>query len=167
MQRDLGLTASEARERLAAERTAADLEPKARDAAGNAYGGSWFDAGANQLTVAVTAAASASTVRAVRATGAAVRTVEYSARTLDTAKSRIDRQTAPDGVSNWYVDPAANSLVVGVVEDKTSDNDVQRFLDQARKAGPITVKTVASAPAPSPRARSAATRTTPATSAVP
>ncbi|MFH9552807.1 S1 family peptidase [Streptomyces sp. NPDC017435] len=146
MQRDLGLTASEARERLAAERTAADLEPTARDAAGNAYGGSWFDAGANRLTVAVTAAASASTVRAVRATGAAVRTVEYSARTLDTAKSRIDRQTAPDGVSNWYVDPAANSLVVGVVEDKTSDNDVQRFLDQARKAGPITVKTVASAP---------------------
>ncbi|MFD4576440.1 S1 family peptidase [Streptomyces sp. NPDC058417] len=146
MQRDLGLTPTEARERLAAERAATGVEPKARAAAGAAYGGSWFDAASQRLTVAVTSDAPATTVRAVRATGATVRTVEHSARALDTAKARVDRLAAPSGVSNWYVDPAANSLVVGVVKDKASDNDVRRFLDRARAAGPVTVKTVASAP---------------------
>ncbi|MEU9556217.1 S1 family peptidase [Streptomyces fumanus] len=146
MQRDLGLTRAEAEDRLAAERRATDLEPAARRAAGDAYGGSWFDAEEGRLTVAVTSDAPAATVRAVRSTGAAVRTVEHSARALDTARARLDRLDAPPGVSGWHVDPAANSLVVEVVAAERADNDVRRFLDRARAAGPVTVRTVPGAP---------------------
>ncbi|MFE0804523.1 S1 family peptidase [Streptomyces sp. NPDC057781] len=146
MQRDLGLTRAEAEDRLAAERRATDLAPTARRAAGDAFGGSWFDAGRGRLTVAVTPEASPATVRAVGATGAHVRTVEHSARQLDAAKTRIDRLDAPAGVSSWHVDPAANAVVVDVVAGKRADNDVQRFVTRAREAGPVTVRTVSSAP---------------------
>ncbi|MFJ1969651.1 S1 family peptidase [Streptomyces sp. NPDC087903] len=146
MQRDLGLSPSRAEARLAAEHTATTLEPKARRAAGSAYGGSWFDAGSGRLTVAVTRDASAATVRAVRATGASVRTAEHSAKQLAAAKNRMDELTAPSGVSSWHVDPAAGSVVVNVVGDRRSDNDVRTFLSRAREAGPVTVRTVASAP---------------------
>ncbi|MFB7107820.1 S1 family peptidase [Streptomyces sp. NPDC056190] len=146
MQRDLGLSAQQAEARLAAERTAAAAEPKARAAAGSAYGGSWFDDETGRLTVAVTSGASDSTLRAVRTTGAAVRTVQHSARQLDTAKARLDGTSAPQGVSGWRVDPKANTVVVDVVRAARSDNDVQRFLSQARAAGPVTVRTVSAPP---------------------
>lgn len=146
MQRDLGLSKPRAEARLAAERTAMDLTPKARRAAGSAYGGAWFDAGSERLTVAVTSDAPPATVRDVRATGATVRTVAHSARELDAAKARIDRLPAPSGVSSWHVDPVANTVVVNVVRDKRGDNDVQRFVARARAAGPVTVATVTSAP---------------------
>ncbi|MFJ8193442.1 S1 family peptidase [Streptomyces sp. NPDC096094] len=146
MQRDFGLTRTEAEDRLAAERRATDLAPTARRAAGDAFGGSWFDADRGQLTVAVTSEASPATLRAVRATGAHVRTVEHSARRLDAAKTRIDRLDAPAGVSSWHVDPAANAVVVDVVAGERTDNDVQRFVTRAREAGPVTVRTVSSAP---------------------
>src|SRR5690606_16961373 len=138
MQRDFGLTRTEAEAQLTAERRAADAVPEAREAAGSAYGGAWFDGRSRKLTVAVTAEAGASTVEAVRSTGAAVRTVEHSARALDAAKSRIDRLDAPAGVSSWSVDPAANTVVVNVVSTKKSDNDVRSFVAKAREAGPVT-----------------------------
>ncbi|MEU1256383.1 S1 family peptidase [Streptomyces chartreusis] len=146
MQRDLGLSKAQAENRLAAERTAMDVAPKARKAAGSAYGGSWFDARSERLTVAVTSDAPAATVREVRATGASVRTVTHSARRLDAAKARIDRLSAPSGVSGWHVDPVANTVVVNVVDDERADNDVRRFVSRARASGPVTVETVPGAP---------------------
>lgn len=146
MQRDLGLSKERAEARLAAERTAMDVVPKARKSAGSAYGGSWFDADSERLTVAVTADAAPATVRAVRATGVTVRTVTHSAHDLDAAKARIDRLPAPSGVSSWHVDPVANTVVVKVVRDQRSDNDVRGFVSRARAAGPVTVDTVAAAP---------------------
>ncbi|GAA3494770.1 S1 family peptidase [Streptomyces prasinosporus] len=145
MQRDFGLSRAEAEARLAAERTAADLAPEVRRTAGSAYGGAWFDAGSEKLTVAVTRDAAPSTVRALRDSGARVRTVEHSARQLDAAKSRIDRLDAPAGVSSWSVDPAANTVVVNVVDGERADNDVRRFVAEARAAGPVTVRTVPAA----------------------
>ncbi|MEU6547822.1 S1 family peptidase [Streptomyces sp. NPDC046859] len=147
MQRDLGLSEERAAARLAAERTATAVAPKARKAAGSAYGGSWFDARRERLTVGVTEDASPATVRRVEATGATVRTVEHTARELDAAKARIDRLRAPSGVSSWHVDPAAGTVVVNVVRGERADNDVRRFVSRARAAGPVTVRTVASAPA--------------------
>ncbi|GGT16397.1 S1 family peptidase [Streptomyces chromofuscus] len=146
MQRDFGLTKAEAETRLAAEAEARDVAPAARRAAGAAYGGVWFDAGSERLTVAVTPDAPAATVRAVRSTGAAVRTVEHSARELDATLTRIDRLDAPQGVSSWHVDPMANAVVLNVVESRRSDNDVRRFVSRAREAGPVTVRTVPAAP---------------------
>jgi len=145
MQRDFGLSRAEAESRLAAERAATELAPEARRTAGSAYGGAWFDTGSEKLTVAVTPDADASTVRALRDSGARVRTVEHSARRLDAAKARIDRLDAPSGVSSWSVDPAANSVVVNVVDGKRDDNDVRRFVDRARAAGPVTVRTAPAA----------------------
>ncbi len=146
MQRDFGLTRDQAEDRLAAERDATEVEPVARRAAGAAYGGSWFDADTGRLTVAVTSDAAPSTLSAVRATGAQVRTVEHSARQLDAAKARVDRLDAPAGVSGWHVDQRAGTVVVDVVASEQADNDVQRFLKQARETGPVTVRPVPSAP---------------------
>ncbi|KUL21240.1 S1 family peptidase [Streptomyces regalis] len=146
MQRDLGLPEQRAVVRLAAERTAMDVMPKARTAAGSTYGGSWFDAKSERLTVAVTSDAAPATVREVRATGAAVRTVAHSARELDVTKARIDRLPAPSGVSSWHVDPVANTVVVNVVRDRRADNDVRRFVSRALATGPVTVETVSAGP---------------------
>ena len=146
MQRDLGLTKTEAEARLAAEKTATAVESKARRAAGATYGGSWFDADSGKLTVAVTAGASDTTVDSVRETGATVRTVKHSAKHLDAAKARIDKLAAPDGVSNWYVDARTSKVVVAVVGAQRADNDVRKFLAQARAAGPVTVEEAVAAP---------------------
>ncbi|WP_206433919.1 S1 family peptidase [Streptomyces sp. ADI98-10] len=143
MQRDLGLSEGQARARLADERAATALEPKVRRAAGSAYGGSWFDAKAGKLVVAVTNAEKAG---AVRAAGAETRLVEHSAARLDAAKARIDELTAPAGVSSWHVDPATSSVVVNVVASEQRDNDVRSFVAKAREAGPVTVATTAEAP---------------------
>ncbi|WLW57195.1 S1 family peptidase [Streptomyces sp. YU58] len=142
MQRDLGLTKSQAEERLSAEKRATAVERKAKDAAGSSYGGSWFDAERGTLTVAVTRAAD---VDAVRATGADVRIVEHSARRLDAVKNRIDTLKAPEGVASWYVDAEANTVVVNVVDAHRADNDVRDFLSRARQ-GPVAVRHTASAP---------------------
>jgi len=145
MQRDFGLSRAEAEARLAAERRATELVPEARETAGAAYGGAWFEAESGKLIVAVTSDAGDSTVRALRASGADVRVVEHSARLLDAVKSRIDRLNAPAGVSSWSVDPAANTVVVNVVRDQRADSGVRRFVTEARKAGPVTVRTVRAA----------------------
>ncbi|MEV5373851.1 S1 family peptidase [Streptomyces albogriseolus] len=146
MRRDLGLTRAEAEDRLAAERRATALAPQARKTAGSAYGGAWFDARSGRLTVAVTPDADATTVRSLRESGATVRTVEHTERLLNRVKSRLDRLDAPAGVASWSVDPAANTVVVNVVEDRRADNDVRAFVRKARAAGPVTVRTVADAP---------------------
>ncbi|MFD5113291.1 S1 family peptidase [Streptomyces sp. NPDC058220] len=143
MQKDLGLTKSQAQARLTAEKTATAVEGKAQRAAGSSYGGSWFDAASGKLTVAVTSDRKAD---AVRATGATVRLVKHSARQLDAAKAQIDALSAPAGVSSWHVDPQANQVVVNVVAAQKNDNDVRGFLTRARQAGPVTVKTTAAAP---------------------
>ncbi|WP_109003560.1 alpha-lytic protease prodomain-containing protein [Streptomyces rishiriensis] len=146
MRQQFGLTERQANARLRAERDAAAREPGARRTAGSAYAGSWFDAVDGRLAVAVTARASQATRAAIASGGAVVRVVEHSARTLDAAKSRIDRLSAPASVASWHVDPAANSVVITVVRDRRDDNDVRRFLAQARATAPVTVETVAATP---------------------
>ncbi|MFJ4919147.1 S1 family peptidase [Streptomyces sp. NPDC088725] len=143
MQRDLGLTKSQAEVRLAAEKTATSIAGKARRAAGSTYGGSWFDPADSRLTVAVTSDQQAD---AVRATGADVQRVTYSAKQLDAAKNRIDALDAPAGVSSWHVDPRTNQVVVNVVTARKNDAKVRAFVESARKTGPVTVKETAQAP---------------------
>ncbi|GAA2984899.1 alpha-lytic protease prodomain-containing protein [Streptomyces sp. KhCrAH-43] len=143
MQRDLGLTASQARARLSAEKTATALQPKARHAAGASYGGSWFDPATGDLTVAVTDTEQAA---AVRATGAAVRMVTHTEKSLDSFKAKLDKLDAPSGVSSWHVDPRANKVVIDVVASRQSDNDVQAFVRKAREAGPVSVVKTTEAP---------------------
>ncbi|MET7343987.1 S1 family peptidase [Streptomyces sp. NPDC087866] len=143
MQKDLGLTESQARARLADEKTATALQPKARRAAGAAYGGSWFDPATGGLTVAVTDTEQAA---AVRATGAAVRMVTHTEKSLDSVKAKLDKLDAPSGVSSWHVDPRANKVVIDVVASRQSDNDVRAFVRKARETGPVSVEKTTEAP---------------------
>ncbi|MFF0744921.1 S1 family peptidase [Streptomyces sp. NPDC004111] len=145
MQRDLGLTAAQARARLDAETTARATEPRARAAAGAGYAGAWFDTATHRLTVAVADAARAD---AVRATGATVRTVTHSARTLATAHRAIDALKAPVAVTSWGVDPRANSVVVKVVAKEARTPAVRAFLAAARAAGPVQVQETTAAARP-------------------
>jgi hypothetical protein len=144
MERDLGLTEDQARERLRQEAAAMETAPRAERAAGSAFAGSWFDARSGELVVGVTSPGKAA---AVRATGAEARIVEHSAEELDAAKARIDaraeRKAAPDAVSGWHVDPRANTVVVDLVKGAERDAAVRGFLADARKAGPVTVRETA------------------------
>ncbi|MFE0704002.1 S1 family peptidase [Streptomyces sp. NPDC058872] len=143
MRRDLGLTASQAEERLRAEKTAADIEKAAKEAVGGAYGGSWFEPATGRLVVAVTDRAEEAEVRAL---GADTRLVRHSAASLDRAKARLDGLDAPAGVAGWHVDPRANSLVVTVVRGEREAPSVRAFVDRARAGGPVTLAETAEAP---------------------
>ncbi|WP_327232898.1 S1 family peptidase [Streptomyces sp. NBC_01317] len=143
LQKDLGLTKEQATARLAAEKTATAVDTKAQRVAGSSYGGSWFDPASGTLTVALAGDEKAA---AVRATGAAVQLVRHSERQLDAAKKRIDKLTAPAGVSSWQVDPRTNQVVVNVVAERKDDNDVRAFVAKALKTGPVTVAETTEAP---------------------
>ncbi|MFB8353748.1 S1 family peptidase [Streptomyces niveus] len=143
MQKEFGLTKSEAVARLAAENTATAVETKAERAAGAAYGGSWFSAADNSLTVALTDGKKAA---AVRATGATVKLVKHSERALDATMKRIDALSAPAGVSSWRVDPKTNRVVVNVLASERGDKAVAGFVAKAEKAGPVTVVETTQAP---------------------
>lgn len=143
MSRDLGLTAAEAEERLSAEKAAVEVEKDARRSAGDAYGGSWFDAATGRLVVAVTDRAEEAEVRAL---GADTRLVRHSAAALDRAKARLDTLNAPAGVAGWHVDPRNNSVVVDVVRSERQTPSVRSFVERARAGGPVTVAETAQAP---------------------
>ncbi|MFI8320174.1 trypsin-like serine protease [Streptomyces sp. NPDC085529] len=143
MRRDLGLTAAQAEQRLRAEKTAVAVEKAARERAGAAYAGAWFDPAAGRLVVAVTDRAEEAEIRAL---GADTRLVRHSAAALDRAKARLDGQSAPAGVAGWHVDPKANSVVVDVVRAERHSPAVRAFLDRARAGGLVTVAETAQAP---------------------
>ncbi|GAA3047383.1 S1 family peptidase [Streptomyces roseofulvus] len=143
MRRDLGLTAAQAEQRLRAEKTAVAVEKTARERAGAAYAGAWFDPAAGRLVVAVTDRAEEAEIRAL---GADTRLVRHSAAALDRAKARLDGQGAPAGVAGWHVDPKANSVVVDVVRAERHSPAVRAFLDRARAGGLVTVAETAQAP---------------------
>ncbi|MFF2187142.1 S1 family peptidase [Streptomyces sp. NPDC058155] len=143
MQKEFGLTKSEAVARLAAEKTATAVETKAERAAGAAYGGSWFSAADNSLTVALTDGKKAA---AVRATGATVKLVKHSERALDATMKRIDALSAPAGVSSWRVDPKSNRVVVNVLASERDTKAVAAFVAKAEKTGPVTVAETTDAP---------------------
>ncbi|MDT0415397.1 S1 family peptidase [Streptomyces sp. DSM 41982] len=144
LQKDFHFTAQQAEQRLAAEKQAAKTDRAAREAAGSAFAGSWFDAKKGTLTVALTGTRTAD---AVRATGAEVRTgARHSEARLTSVKRAIDRIKAPTSVTGWRVDPRTNRVVVDVLAKDRSDKAVRAFLTKAEDAGPVTVHAVEGAP---------------------
>ncbi|BCB75502.1 alpha-lytic protease prodomain-containing protein [Phytohabitans flavus] len=112
MQRDLGLTADEARARLAREDKAGRTDARLRKQLGAAYGGAYLTAGATSLVVAVTDKAHAAKVTAA---GATAKVVTRSEAQLDAVKSTLDRSAAKApaaSVPGWYVDVVTNTVVV-------------------------------------------------------
>jgi streptogrisin C len=113
MQRDLGLTASQAQRRLVNEAEAGAVAGRLGAALGADYAGAWVQgAESATLTVATTDAADAS---AIRAAGAEARVVRHTLARLDTAKAALDRAAArvnTRDVPVWYVDVRTNSVTV-------------------------------------------------------
>jgi streptogrisin C len=111
MQRDLSLSADQARARVRKEAWATRTDRALKRALGASYSGAWMNATGDQLTVAVTDAAAA---EKVRATGAEAKVVARSAGALDAVKSRLDRAAArtTSAISGWYVDVSANTVTV-------------------------------------------------------
>jgi len=112
LQRDLGLTAAQARERIARDAAATAIELKLRKQLGTAFAGAWLTDGAGSFVVAVTDSRRAAEVRAA---GATPTVVTRSAATLDAVKAGLDRAAtrAPAAsVPGWYVDVRTNSVVV-------------------------------------------------------
>ena len=112
LQRDLGLTADEARARLAREDNAGRVDARLRKELGAAYGGAYLTAGATSLVVAVTGKAHAAKVTAA---GATAKVVSRGEAQLDAVKARLDRGAAKApaaSVPGWYVDVVTNTVVV-------------------------------------------------------
>ena len=141
MRQDLGLDEQQARTRIRQEATATKIASDATTAAGDAYGGSWFDAAKGKLVVALTDQTKA---RAVRATGAETTTATHSAAELASVKSGIDglskAKAVPAGVSAWRVDARQGGVVVDV-QPGAWNADVDAFLATVEKTGPVIVNT--------------------------
>lgn len=111
MQRDFGLTAEQARNRMAQESRAGEVDRTLRNSLAGAFGGSHYDAELGELVVGVT---EQDRMGEVEAKGAEARLVEHSSTELVSIAEELNSNTAelPDTVSGWYVDARNNSVVV-------------------------------------------------------
>lgn len=129
MQRDLGLTAAQATERVAKEAAAVRTDQTLQTDLGSSFAGSWIDA-AGTLVVGTTDPAAAG---AIRAAGAQPVVTSRTEADLKTVQSKLDKaaQTAAPSVSSWYVDTATNAVVV-TTTDAAAASD---FVAKAGAAG--------------------------------
>lgn len=128
LQRDLGLTAEEARLLGARQADAIELEAKLKKELGGAFAGSAFDAGTGKLTVMVSKKGELATVRAE---GATAKLVEHSRAELNRVKAQLDEaagraegdsaavrkqhgkpSASVAAIGSWYVDPVSNTVRV-------------------------------------------------------
>jgi len=109
MQHDLGLTADQARVRIANDDAASRTELRLRKSLGGAFGGAYLTS-SGSFVVNVTDASRAGEVTAA---GATAKVVGRSEASLDAVKARLDKAAAPaTSVPGWYVDVTTNTVVV-------------------------------------------------------
>jgi streptogrisin C len=146
MRRDLGLSDEQLHGRLAIEAAAPVVERAARAAAGDSFAGAWIGADAAALTVAVTDSRKAD---AVRATGAQPLVVKRSEKDLARTRQALDAAAARAAktVHGWYVDVAANTVVV--VTAPGAQRAAERFVAASGVAA-ADVRIVTGADAPRP-----------------
>jgi streptogrisin C len=146
VQRDLGLTAEAARTRLANEQISSQTDRALRKSLGHRYAGGWLSGNGDRLTVAVTDARAAASVRA---SGAEATVVARGEAQLDAVRSTLDANLAraPKTVPGWYVDVLTNTVVVLSRADAT--DAAWRFV-RASGVDPAAVRVVTSDEAPQP-----------------
>jgi hypothetical protein len=126
MKRDLGLDAEQAHVRVARELKATEIIEKLRTSAGNSFGGAWLVDG--ELNVAVTDEALTSEVKD---TGATPFVVSVPLSKLEDAQKALDKldidqalgkrsEGAAGGIAAYYVDVAANKLVLEALSTSTA-----------------------------------------------
>ncbi|MEV8534461.1 carbohydrate-binding protein [Streptomyces sp. NPDC051211] len=142
MQRDLGLTPTQAKARLVNEAEAGATAALLRDRLAAGFAGAWVDGpDAKTLTVATTRPADAA---AIRAAGARPAVVPHALGVLDTAKAALDRAaTATTPVR--YVDQRSNTVVV----EETAPGAAARLL-AATGTDSALVRVVRTTQAPRP-----------------
>ncbi|KIH96522.1 hypothetical protein LP52_24455 [Streptomonospora alba] len=128
MQRDLGLTESQANKLLKDESKARSLENELRGDLGSDFGGAVFDAKSGELTVSVTDAEAAETVEDA---GAEAEVVTHGEDALDKVVKKLnaDAEEAGSGVTGWYADVEADNVVMTV--EKGSAKAGKAFLADA------------------------------------
>ena len=109
LERDFGLTPFGAEELLEAQAEASEVDAEAAEAAGDHYGGSFFDTESLELTVNVTDAQAAEQVEAA---GAQAEVVQYGHEALTGVIDDLDATGGEDGVVSWYPDVANDTVVV-------------------------------------------------------
>jgi len=145
MRRDLRLTDDQIADRLATEAGAPVVEKRLRSVLGARFAGAWIPAGGSRLTVAVTDPAAAETVRTE---GATPKVVTRSSADLTAARAKLDKNAAKaknTAVRGWYVDVAANRVVVNAAPGKAA---AARTFAENSGAGAVTVVEMAEAPKP-------------------
>ncbi|KOV90062.1 S1 family peptidase [Nocardia sp. NRRL S-836] len=138
MQRDLGLTAEQARTRAAQQDEADQLDDVLKTRLGAAFGGAWFDAASGRLAVAVTDPARAGEVRSA---GARPQVVKHSEADLDKIKQDLDSlagradgdrarehdkrgrtpSEAVKGLTSWTVDVQTNTVTVTALAGRSQN----------------------------------------------
>ncbi|GAA2454679.1 alpha-lytic protease prodomain-containing protein [Streptomyces macrosporus] len=147
MQRDLGLTTDQAKDRLINESRAGATAGALRLSLGDDFAGAWVKgASATTLTVATT---DASDTAAITAQGARAEVVDHSLAELDAAKTALDRAAkkhATVAAPVWYVDVKTNSVTVhaskpSAAESLTAaagvDRDLVRVVKSAERPRPL------------------------------
>ncbi|WP_284665820.1 S1 family peptidase [Myxococcus sp. SDU36] len=130
MQREFGLTAEQAKARMAFESAVPAIEKSLKAELSDRFAGAWLNAEGNKLIVGVTNDADAALVRSA---GAVPQRVKYTSEQLDTVKALLDGQAqfAGSDIHAWYVDPATNSVVVEVAEASASLASTRGFVAAA------------------------------------
>jgi len=129
MQRDLGVSADQAAARFERAEWASGVAAQLRSASGDSYAGAWLGKDGTTLNIAITDAGLAGRVRAA---GATPKVVERSVAELDSAKKALDAEAtkADRNLPGWYVDVAANQVVVQALP-----GDTEQAEDLAEDAG--------------------------------
>ncbi|MEW9527228.1 alpha-lytic protease prodomain-containing protein [Microbispora sp. NPDC049125] len=137
MQRDLGITAAQARRRLANEARASAVEARLRERLGGAFAGTWVT-GPTSSTVLVATTDPAKT-DSIYAESAQPRVVVRALSALEAAKKALDAAVAPASTPVWYIDVRTNSVVV-----RSSDPAEARAFVAASGADKTVVRVVRS-----------------------
>lgn len=140
MERDLGTGAAE--QRLARESAAGVTADQLRGRLGDTFTGAWVDPASGGLVVGTTDVARSGEIRAA---GAQPVVQPRSERDLVKVQAKLDKAAhkAARTVGSWYIDPAANAVVV----DTVSTADGEAFVTEAQaQADPVEVRQVAETP---------------------
>ncbi|KAJ2983588.1 hypothetical protein NUW58_g6223 [Xylaria curta] len=128
MKRDLGLDAKQATARVAREHWATGVIEQLRSSTGDSFAGAWIAEDGTTLNVGVTDEALAAEVTAAGATPAIVANslskLEEAKQALDnqdlTQAKILDTSSTDSGIAAYYVDVAANKLVLEALAGSTA-----------------------------------------------
>ncbi|MET8053026.1 ricin-type beta-trefoil lectin domain protein [Streptosporangium sp. NPDC005286] len=124
LQRDLGLTPTQARIRQAHEAGASVVERNLRKHLADRFAGAWFTPAEGRLSVGVLNSQDAELVRRA---GALPVIVPRSEKQLDATKATLDKaaEAAGKDIYSWHVDLAANTVVVSAADRDAAQSFVK------------------------------------------